>query len=91
MSKSDVLVACKDEGGSGLYRIRVRDTGYPVASELTSEYAILFAAAPELLARLNLAVRYLEHPDVQAIPFAAPAGGCAELCRAAIAKATGQG
>ena len=53
--------------------------------------AVLFAAAPELLARLNLAVRYLEHPDVQAIPFAAPAGGCAELCRAAIAKATGQG
>jgi hypothetical protein len=45
-------------------------------------------AHQELLEVLSLAVRYLEHPDVQAISFARPAASIAELIRSAIAKAT---
>jgi len=49
--------------------------------------ASLIAAAPELLGALMVAVQYLEHPDVQAIPFALPASGVAKRARDAIAKA----
>ena len=55
----------------------------------TEEQRKLIAAAPELLAALQLALRYLEHPDVQAIPFALHASVPAERARRAIAKAKG--
>ena len=45
------------------------------------------ALVGDLLAALKLAVRYLKHPDVQAIPFAAPVGVAVDRARAAIAKA----
>ena len=51
--------------------------------------ARLIAAAPDMLAALQLALRYLEHPDVQAMPFALPASVPAGRVRAAIAKAEG--
>jgi hypothetical protein len=38
-------------------------------------------------ALLALALRYLEHPDVQAIPFALPAAAVAERIRTALARA----
>lgn len=50
----------------------------------------LIAAAPELLEALRLALRYLDHPEVQAIPFALPATAAIERARAAIAKAEGK-
>jgi aminoglycoside phosphotransferase len=42
-----------------------------------------------LLNSLEFAVRYLENPEVQAIPFALPASAAADRARAAIAQATG--
>lgn len=41
----------------------------------------------ELLARLKQALRYLEHPNVQAIGFARPAECCAADCQLAIEHA----
>jgi len=41
----------------------------------------------ELLARLKQALRYLDHPDVRAIPFAQPAEICAKNCEKAIENA----
>jgi len=52
--------------------------------------ASLIAAAPDLLAALETALPYLEHPDVQAMPFVLPAGPIAERARAAIASAKGE-
>ena len=49
--------------------------------------ANLIAACPELLARLEQALVYLEHPEVKAIPFALPSECCAANVRAAIANA----
>ena len=43
----------------------------------------------DLLEALKLAVRYLEHPDVQRIPFALHASAPLERARAAIEKAEG--
>lgn len=53
--------------------------------------ARLIAAAPELLASLELAVHYLEHPDVLAITQTMALSGLAVVDRvnATIAKATG--
>ena len=45
-------------------------------------------AHQDLLEALTLAARYLEHPDVQAIPFARPATSIVELIRSVISKAT---
>lgn len=42
----------------------------------------------ELLARLGQALRYLEHPDVAAMPFAIPTEVCARHCKEAIDNAT---
>lgn len=56
----------------------------------TDKYAALIVAVPELLELLKLAVRYLEHPDVQALQFALPASAIVERCNAAIAKAEGR-
>ena len=38
----------------------------------------------ELLAAARVALQYLDHPDVQVIPFALPASGVAERLRKAI-------
>lgn len=47
--------------------------------------------ALSLLHALKLALRYLEHPNVQAMPFARSAKSVAEhVVRPAIAKAEGQ-
>ena len=48
-------------------------------------------AAPELLAVLELALRYLEHPDVLTVTekMALPGSVVVDRARAAIAKATG--
>lgn len=45
----------------------------------------------EVLEVLRLAVRYLEHPDVQAMPFAAPVQTVVERAREAIRKAEEEG
>lgn len=52
--------------------------------------ARLIAAATDMYAELELALRYLDHPDVRALPFALPAEAAAERCRAALAKARGE-
>jgi predicted transcriptional regulator len=52
--------------------------------------AILISEAPNMLGMLELALKYLEHPDVQAIPFAAPAECVAVRMRALIEKAKGE-
>jgi hypothetical protein len=41
----------------------------------------LIAKAPQMHELLKLALKYLEHPDVQAIPFALPASAVAERIR----------
>ena len=51
--------------------------------------ARLIASSPELLEVLDLAVRYLEHPDVKAIPFALPSECVANRARAIIEKVLG--
>ncbi len=43
-----------------------------------------------LVAQLTLAVRYLDHPDVRAIPFSLPAAAVAERARAALAQSKGE-
>lgn len=43
----------------------------------------------ELVEALKLSLRYLEHPDVDAMPFALPASGAALRVRGAIQRATG--
>jgi hypothetical protein len=50
--------------------------------------AKLIAAAPEMLARLEQALAYLEHPDVLAIPFAKNTSVMANQVRAAIKNAS---
>ena len=52
-------------------------------------YCATHAAAPDLLAALELALRYLEHPDVLAVTqrMALPGSVPADRARAAIAKA----
>ncbi len=49
--------------------------------------AKLMLAAPALLEALKLAVRYLEHPDVLALPFALSAECAANRARDAIEAA----
>ena len=51
----------------------------------------LFAARSDLLAALELAVRYLEHPDVLAVTqhMALPGSVAVDRARSAIAKAQG--
>lgn len=54
--------------------------------------ANLIAAAPELMARLQLAIRYLEHPDVLAVidDMAMPGSIVLRQCREAVAHAKGE-
>ena len=56
-------------------------------SSLAAEHDKLKAINAELLAMLKLAVKYLDHPDVQTIPFALHADCAASRVHAAIAKA----
>ena len=62
----------------------------PANDEESQRYAELFAAAPELLNMLELAIRYLEHPDILAITskMAVPGEAINERINAVIAKAT---
>ena len=50
----------------------------------------LHASAPALLEALELAVRYLEHPDVTALPFALPVTNASRMAHAAIEAAKGE-
>ena len=52
--------------------------------------ARLIAAAPELLQALETTLRYLDHPETKAIPFAYPISTVIEHARTAIAKAKGE-
>ena len=54
--------------------------------------AILIAASPKMLGALRLALRYLEHPDVQAASsnFVISGKKAGERIREAIAQATGK-
>jgi hypothetical protein len=58
-----------------------------ITPEERVKYSRLFAAAPELLARLKLALKYLEHPDVQKMPFALSASAVALQIRKTLEKA----
>ena len=49
----------------------------------------LLAAAPDLLAACEAALLYLDHPDVQAIPFILSASTSSKHLRATIAIAKG--
>ncbi len=51
----------------------------------TEQDARLIAAAPEYDALLELALKYLEHPDVQAIPFALPVDNVVRMIESYIA------
>jgi len=50
--------------------------------------ARLIAAAPDLLAALQVAAVYLRHPDIQAMNFALPASAPLRIANEAIVKAT---
>lgn len=52
--------------------------------------ARLIDAAPEMLAALKMAVRFLDHPEVIAIPFAGSVVELARQIRATIDKAEGR-
>lgn len=41
----------------------------------------------QMVAALEMSVRYLEHPDVAALPFAQPSGLVVDQAKAAIARA----
>jgi hypothetical protein len=61
--------------------------------DLTNEpeaNARLIAAAPALLGALEGIVRYLEHPDVQEIPFALRSGPVAKKIRKFISEVKGE-
>lgn len=55
----------------------------------TMPNARVLAAAPDMKALLRLALQYLEHPDVQAIPFALNAGVVADRVKALLAEVEG--
>jgi hypothetical protein len=52
--------------------------------------AVLIAAAPRMLAALEMALKYLENPEVQAIPFVLSASVPAKRVSKAIALAHGK-
>ena len=43
-------------------------------------------STPEIIAALKLAARYLEHPDVQALPFALPSSTVAQRIKELVAR-----
>ena len=63
-------------------------------AELVSDFAVevaqLESQNAELLADLELAVRYLAHPDVQVIPFALHASAVVERIEKTIRKVRGE-
>jgi hypothetical protein len=76
--------------GQGLSEARlVAATQTGLFSEEQQANAQLIAAAPDLLAAAELALRYMENPDVQALQFALPAAAAADRLRAAVEAATG--
>ena len=60
------------------------------APRLAEEVERLRAVNTELVERLKLAVRYLEHPDVQAIQFSLPAAAVVDRCNEAIDHGEGR-
>ena len=56
---------------------------------MADAYPRLLAERAELVAALTLACRYLEHPDVQAIPFAMNASAPLERARAILRQIEG--
>jgi hypothetical protein len=51
------------------------EAGYQTLRDIDGR---LVEVAPEMLEALKLAVKYLGHPDVKAIPFSLPSGGVAK-------------
>lgn len=61
------------EGAGGVLLAEVR-TG----QEYSEKVAQAIRCTPEALGLLELALKYLSHPDVEAIPFALPSSGVAQ-------------
>ena len=63
------------------------DRQFDTANEANAAFIITACNShDELLAELKLALRYLEHPDVQAIPFAMRASTVADRIHRTLAK-----
>lgn len=80
-------------GGNEVAVCRNTSGGLGAVAQLPAEAnARLIAAAPELLAVLCLALRYMEHPDVLAITkdMALSGEGANDRMRTAIKNATGE-
>ena len=56
-----------------------------IVPEVLAELEELYVQRDELLGALRVAVQYLVHPDVQAMPFALPASGAANRASNVIA------
>ena len=74
----------------GLYIAAALDFNQFSRDEEVEANARLIAASPDLLQALELALRYLDHPEVKSIPFALPVDAAIDQARAAIAKARGE-
>lgn len=71
----------------------IKNTDTSIAHGGRFEFALWLekkAAAPDLLQSLELALRFLDHPETKAIPFAMPVDGVIQQARAAIARARGE-
>ena len=86
---SHTVQSCCLAYGGGSFSGPMRDALECHLSILKARYPVL-AAVPALVAALELAVRYLEHPDVKALPFAMRSAHAAERARAALALAKGE-
>lgn len=80
--------AVRDEKTNGcIAMVGEVDRQFDEANEANAAFIITACNShDELLAELKLALRYLEHPDVEAIPFAMRASTVANRIRRTIAK-----
>ena len=83
-----VLDKAKNPGFNGLIIAECPDKA--TASKIAGQGKTITAQAKtikELSASLELAIRYLEHPDVQAMPFALHPSAVVERAKAVLQKA----
>ena len=67
------------------------DRQFDTENEANAEFIVAACNShDELVAELKLALRYLEHPDVQAIPFAMRASTVADRIHRTLAKLEGE-
>ncbi len=84
-----ILKAVRNKTLAGPFLYCIQDEqGRTVAGANSPELARLIEAAPALLAVCRLALQYLQHPEVQALPFVFRAECAANRVQAAIAQAT---